>query len=201
MTIGKIIASLVLIIIFSGCSQLSFGPPSISDENQYFENKYFSIDYPKDWAVSQSKEQSSGTEGGGTTPLEVLSLQNGGRYTKAKFYDPDYPEYFISIVFSEDSTHDISDSVLIIQAVCKEQFRKSGFSRISQSDSKKQLDGIPARLTVIKGENNSNEMAQFVSILLSKNNVLFSIYYLIKKDFSESVKQRFETIVNSVHVK
>ncbi|MBM3248532.1 MAG: hypothetical protein FJZ10_03830 [Candidatus Omnitrophica bacterium] len=193
----KLILLLLFVTFISGC-----GPPRIPQQNNHFENEYFTLDYPATWIFRPEKQK-----------IDYTLNFYGVKSFSFELKDENYPRYMIKINVLEkqkDMFQDFVASTPLDEGAMKfisamqELYSKDGFV-VSQN---------PANMSDIKFNGIS---AKFISLLLKKeakkialdSNSIFFIYsgrqyqisYAIYPNFKNITRARIESIVYSFRPK
>jgi len=195
----KIILLNLFAVLICGCFKIYFSPPEISQENVRFENKYFSIDYPKGWKAEQF---SFGPDSFNFAEMPGMSFPTRGGSLNYNFEDPAFKRYYIAILIS-GATSSV-DSLpqdfleLITDEVVKQDvifFKNKNHDILSRSISAFDFKGNRAKQGVITTE----KFSRFNIFIQTQTN-FYIIRYELWNDYDENIRERIKAIVHSLEV-
>jgi len=176
-------------------------PPEISDQNQGYENLYFSMSYPKGWIIKEvnGHENLSSPSDGHDEMFDQMA-QSIGDIATIYFFDPRYTKYgiIISVLNNVEATKNfMKDAEDGDDQELQRQYRDKGFASFSSSNNKVSIGGLPGSKQCFKASNEAGGFEIFNSILLESNDYIFHIVYRTNSNFSDKAVQRMEEIFNS----
>ncbi len=174
----KLIFSFVIIIASSGCvKQVSDVHPSISKESVYFENRHYSLYYPKGWVVQPYSE------------------------TNNLFGDWDHRKYHLQIDIFENPMSDGNYLDSGVVEVAQGSLKKAGFTNISYQFKDIIFDSKKAHEYIFIGrklEDYREYREIFVEI---DNKIVGEIFVEYDLNHGGDIRQRMEEILSSIHFK
>ena len=175
-------------------------PPEISDQNQKYENQYFSMLYPKGWNVKEIY----GPDMAGSTSDGMVqeAMQNYGPKILERIYflDPQYADYVVLVVIIAADEH--TKEVINITGETdtkgfEKEYRDTKFDKFSTSSNEIFLGGIKGLKQIYMATDDSGQQETENMILLSTSNFIYQIQYKEKSNFNSKTIQRIEDITNS----
>jgi len=191
---------LMMVLGLFGCDFSPLQAPSIKSQSTHFEHQYFSIDYPSNWIVVNEPPYKFEVPGD-----LVRMVTQGQERVFVTFKDPHYKKYAVWVLLqrmSEDQkkqfaqNRDFSSVGRHFKSVLKEE----GFENFSSKQGAISYVGMPATKIITAGSKNS-ETKEYHSILMEVGDMDIQVNYFMWSDFTEDVKKRIDSIVNSLYVK
>ena len=185
---------IILFLFLIGCGSSNIFAP-INNQNNFYENEYFSVNYPQGWTVEKI-----------SCPADQVAFL--GKFHDATpsnlnydFKSPFHKKYTFNISLKLGtgfSTGQERDDLWLIASEEAPQairfFKDNGYTVISNKITPTQINGMSGYRSEVE-----TDRMRSVKIFIGSTNGVFLIQYWLWNDFTEWEKNRIEECAFSLH--